>query len=81
MDPKLLASGSDDAKGTVKSKLFFYIFCMSLLENLNSVLPTTVIVPWNEVYFTHHCLSADFIIAWCTHDYQLDNFLVSYALN
>lgn len=27
MDPKLLASGSDDAKGTVKSKLFFlYIF-------------------------------------------------------
>lgn len=37
MDPKLLASGSDDAKGTVKSKLFFYIFLMSLLENLISV--------------------------------------------
>lgn len=26
MDPKLLASGSDDAKGTVKSKLLFYIY-------------------------------------------------------
>lgn len=82
MDPKLLASGSDDAKGTVKSKLFFLcILHVPFLKIYIQFVPTTVIVPWNEVNFTHHCLSMDFIIAWCTYDYQLDNFLVSYELN
>lgn len=37
MDFKLLVLGLDDVKGIVKLKLFFYIFCMFLLENLNLV--------------------------------------------
>lgn len=37
MDFKLLVLGLDDVKGIVKLKLFFYIFLMFLLENLNLV--------------------------------------------
>lgn len=64
MDPKLLASGSDDAKGTVKSKLFFYIFLMSLLENLNSVCTNNCdsTMKWSKFYPSlfisgfHYCM-------------------------
>lgn len=52
MDFKLLVLGLDDVKGIVKLKLFFYIFLMFLLENLNSVCINNCdsIMKWSKFY-------------------------------
>lgn len=52
MDFKLLVLGLDDVKGIVKLKLFFYIFCMFLLENLNLVCINNCdsIMKWSIFY-------------------------------
>lgn len=52
MDFKLLVLGLDDVKGIVKLKLFFYIFLMFLLENLNLVCINNCdnIMKWSKFY-------------------------------
>lgn len=52
MDFKLLVLGLDDVKGIVKLKLFFYMFLMFLLENLNLVCINNCdsIMKWSKFY-------------------------------